>query len=154
MPEHDDVTWFREIKTCKIKGPDGYQYHTVWIHPLDAERRGIEDEDVVKIYNERGTVLAGAYLTERIMPGVISIDHGAKWDPIVPGMLDRGGAINTISPHNITSKNCAGMATSGYLVELEQADLDELRKQYPEAFKKPFHPTAGPIVDYFLAGDK
>jgi trimethylamine-N-oxide reductase (cytochrome c) len=39
--------------------------------------------------NERGEVLAGAYVTERIMPGVISIDHGAKYDPIVPGELDR-----------------------------------------------------------------
>ena len=28
--------------------------------------------------NERGTVLGGAYVTERIMPGVVYIDHGAK----------------------------------------------------------------------------
>ena len=37
-------------------------------------------------------------VTERIMPGVISTDHGAKYDPIVPGELDRGGVINTIVP--------------------------------------------------------
>jgi trimethylamine-N-oxide reductase (cytochrome c) len=151
---HDDITWFREIKTCKVKGPDGYQYHTVWIHPKDAEKRGIEDGDVVKIYNERGGVLGGAFVTERIMPGVISIDHGAKYDPIVPGELDRGGAINTITPGKTTSKNSTGMATSGFLVEIERVNLDELRQKYPEALKRPFHKAAGPGVQSFLAGGK
>ena len=84
---------------------------------------------MVKIYNERGAVLAGAWVTERIRPGAVYIDHGARWDPIVPGELDRGGAINTITPHNITSKNAAGMVCSGFLVEVEKADLEALRKQ-------------------------
>ncbi|MFC1869398.1 molybdopterin-dependent oxidoreductase [Thermodesulfobacteriota bacterium] len=134
--QHEDITWIREIRTCKIKGPDGYLYHTIWIHPEDAAKRGIEDGDVVTVYNERGAVLCGAYVTERIMPGVVSSDHGAKYDPIVPGELDRGGANNTISPHNITSKNVTGMATSGFLVEVELTNLDELRRKHPEAFKK------------------
>jgi len=151
---HDDITWFREIKTCKIRGADGYQYHTMWIHPEDAEARGIEDGDVVNMYNERGGVLAGAYVTERIMPGVISIDHGAKYDPIVPGELDRGGAINTITPGKVTSPNATGMVTSGFLVEVERVNLDELRKKYPEAFSRPFHPTAGPGTESFILGGK
>jgi len=148
--QHDDITWIREIPTCKIRGPDGYQYHTVWIHPVDAAERNIEDGDVVKIYNDRGTILAGAYVTERIMPGVINIDHGAKYDPIVPGELDRGGATDTIAPHKITSRNATGMATSGYLVEVKRADLGALMKKYPEAFKRPFHPAAGPSTESFV----
>jgi len=149
---HDDVTWFREIKTCKVKGPDGYHYQTVWINPKDAEARGIEDEDVVNIYNERGGVLAGAYVTERVMPGAISTDHGAKYDPIVSGELDRGGAINTIVPHKMTSKNCAGIATCGFLAEVERVNLDELRRKYPEAFSRSFHPAAGPDTESFILG--
>ncbi len=148
--QHEDVTWFREVRTCKVRGPDGYQYHPVWINPVDAAKRGIEDGDVVKIYNERGEVLAGAYVTERMMPGAISIDHGSKYDPIVPGVLDRGGAINTICPRKITSPNATGHVVSGYLAEVERANLDELRKKYPEAFNRPFHPTAGLCVDYFM----
>ena len=31
--QHEDITWLREIETCKITGPDGYQYHPVWLHP-------------------------------------------------------------------------------------------------------------------------
>ncbi len=96
--QHDDVTWLREIETCKVKGPDGYLYQPLWMHPTDAAARGIAHGDVVSVFNERGTVLAGAYVTERIMPGAVSMDHGAKYDPIVPGEIDRGGVINTIVP--------------------------------------------------------
>ncbi|OGO42943.1 MAG: dehydrogenase [Chloroflexi bacterium RBG_16_60_22] len=148
--EHQDVTWLREIETCKVRGPDGYLYHPVWIHPSDAARRGIKYGDVVKIYNERGAVLGGAYVTERIMPGVVSSDHGASYDPIVPGELDRGGAVNTISPRRTTSRNATGIATSGYLVEVARADLDELTKRYPEAFSRPYDPATGPRPERLL----
>ena len=148
--EHGDVTWLREIGTCKIKGADGYLYHPVWIHPADASRRGIKFGDVVKVYNERGAVLGGAYTTERVMPGVLSCDHGASYDPIVPGELDRGGAINTICPHKTTSGNATGIATSGYLVEVERVDLDALRRQYPEAFKSQYCPASGLRPDLIL----
>ena len=55
--ENDDITWTREIPTCKVKGHDGYMYEPVWIHPTDAEARGIKSGDIVKLFNERGTVL-------------------------------------------------------------------------------------------------
>jgi trimethylamine-N-oxide reductase (cytochrome c) len=149
---HDDMKWIREIPTSKVKGPDGYQYEPLWMNAADARIRGIENGDVVKIYNERGAVLAGAYVTERIMTGVVYIDHGSRYDPIVPGELDRGGAINTITPHNTTSKNATGMAVSAFLVQVERANLDELRKQYPEAMARPHHPASGQSLERILAG--
>jgi trimethylamine-N-oxide reductase (cytochrome c) len=144
--QHDDVTWFREIETCKVRGPDNYQYHPLWMHPKDADARSIKNGDVVSIFNERGTVLAGAYVTERIMPGVVGIDHGAKYDPIVPGEIDRGGVINTIVPRNTTSKNVVGMVVSGFLAEVEKADLEAMKAKYPEVFARECHPTAGPCL--------
>ena len=150
--QHEDITWLREIPTCKVKGPDGYLYHPVWINPKDAADRDIKNGDVVSIYNERGAVLCGAYVTERIMRGAVSSDHGASYDPVVPGELDRGGANNTISPRNILSRNCTGMASSGFLVEVERANLDELRKKYPEAFKRPYHAAAGRSTESLVVG--
>ena len=150
--QHDDITWLREIETCKMKGPDGYLYHPVWLHPTEAEKRGIKHGDIVSIYNDRGTVLGAAYITERIMPGVIYIDHGAKWDPIVPGEIDRGGAINTIVPRNTTSKNAVGHAVSGFLAQVEKTDMEALKRKYPEAFERPFHPCAGPGLEACLKG--
>ena len=148
----DDVTWFREIETCKVKGPDGYMYEPVWINPVDAKELGINKGNIVKLFNERGYVLGGAYITERIMPGVIYQDHGARIDMIVPGESDRSGANNLICPTMTTSKNCAGEVTSGYLVGIAKIDINELKAQYPEAFAKKYDPNAGLVVDSWIIG--
>jgi trimethylamine-N-oxide reductase (cytochrome c) len=151
----DDISWTREAPTCKVKGPDGYNYEPLWMHPSDAAARGVESGDVVKVYNERGAVLGGAYVTERIMPGVVYMDHGARYDPIIPGKLDRGGAINTISPHNVTSKNATGMAVSGYLVDVQKVrgeEWEEWRKRHPEAFKREYHPASGLRFNAWVEG--
>jgi trimethylamine-N-oxide reductase (cytochrome c) len=150
--QHDDITWFREIDTCKVKGPDGYQYQPLWMNPVDAAARGIKNGDIVSIYNDRGVVLAGAYVTQRIMAGAIGIDHGAKYDPVEVGVIDRGGAINTIVPRGITSKNACGHAVSGFLAEVEKADLEALQAKYPEAFSRECHITAGPCLAGFMEG--
>ncbi|MFC1868524.1 molybdopterin-dependent oxidoreductase [Thermodesulfobacteriota bacterium] len=150
----DDITWLREIKTCKIKGPDGYFYEPFWMNPSDAAERGIKDGDIIRIYNERGAILGGAYVSERIIPGAVSMDHGARYDPIVPGELDRGGAINTLTPRGIISKNATGMACEGFLVEAEPADMDEIRRKYPEAFERPYNQGSGLCRDRVLVDKK
>ena len=149
--QHDDMQWLREIETCKIVGPDGYGYQTAWIHPTDAAKHGIEHGSVFKVFNERGGVLVGAYLTERIMPGVISVDHGARYDPIVAGELDRGGAINTITPRNTTSKNATGMVSGGFLVDVESVDLGALRRDHLVAFAQPYDKASGLAWERMLA---
>jgi anaerobic selenocysteine-containing dehydrogenase len=151
----DDITWTREAPTCKVKAWDGYLYEPLWLSPSDAAARGIADGDIVRIYNERGAVLAGAYVSERVMPGAVSIDHGARYDPIVPGEFDRGGAINTITPHNTTSKNATGMVCSSFLVEVEkvtEAQMNEWKAKYPEAFNRPYDPAQGVCLAGWLEG--
>jgi len=90
------------------------------------------------------------------MPGVISIDHGARADFIIPGKLDRGGAINTITPEGIISQRCAGQATSGFLVEVEKVTLRQMgewMKQYPEAFEREYDPGSGLRFNAWVEGD-
>lgn len=148
----DDVTWLREIGTCKVKGEDGYLYEPVWINPVDAEKLGIAAGDIVKVYNDRGAVLGGAYITERIMPGVIYQDHGARVDSIVAGECDRGGANNLIAPGMTVSKNCAGEVTSGFLINIEKVDINELKAKYPESFAKRYDRAAGIVIDSWIEG--
>jgi anaerobic selenocysteine-containing dehydrogenase len=148
----DDISWTHEAVTGKIKGPDGYLYEPLWINPREAKARGIENGDIVTVFNERGEVLGGAYVTERIMPGVVYMDHGARYDPIVPGELDRGGAINTITPNNITSKNATGMVVSGFLVEVERANIETIQQEHPEAFKRRYDPASGLRFDAWIEG--
>jgi molybdopterin guanine dinucleotide-containing S/N-oxide reductase-like protein len=149
----DDIPWTREALTCKIKGWDGYLYEPCWINTSDAKVRGIKNGDVVKVYNERGVVLCGALVWERIMPGAISIDHGARVDYIIPGKVDRGGAINTIAPEGLVSKYAAGQATSGFLAEVEKLkpeDIEKWHRAYPEAFSREYDGASGPCFNAWV----
>ena len=139
------------IQTNKIVGADGYAYQTAWIHPDDAAAKGVQTGDVVKVFNERGAVLVGAYVTERVMAGVVSIDHGSRYDPIVPGEFDRGGAINCITPRKTTSKNATGMVSGAFLLDFEKADLHELARQYPEVWARPIDKATGLAWERMLA---
>ena len=150
----DDILWTREVETMKIRGWDGYQYEPMWIHPDTAAQRGIQHHDIVKIFNERGIVLCAAYVTERLIPGVVYVDHGARLDPIIPGWLDRGGCINCITPTSMTSKNSTGMAVSGFLVECQKVTDEEYAEwstAYAEAWNRPLHPDAGLCLAGWLA---
>ena len=151
---YDDCPWTREIETCKVIGPDGYAYEPVWINPIDAEKLGIKDGDVVDLFNERGTVMGGAYVTERIMPGAVYQDHGAHLDTIVPGIggIDRGGANNLICPSATSSTNAAGEVTGGFLVGVRKSDLEGLKAKYPEKFAmKHYTPETGLCwMDYVI----
>jgi trimethylamine-N-oxide reductase (cytochrome c) len=67
--------------------------------------------------------------------------------------LDRGGAVNLISPDGIVSQHCPGMATSGYLVEVEKvsdAQMKEWREQYSEAFERAYDPASGLLFDAWV----
>jgi len=152
----DDIPWLREIPTCKVKGPDGYMYEPLWINPVTAAKYGIKTGDIVKVYNDRGTELLGARVTERIRPGVVYADHGARVDMITceddaysdreTKWINRGGTINNLSPANTISQNCPGMVVSAYLVEIEKldpAEMEEWRKKYPEAFARDYDPAYG-----------
>lgn len=128
----DDIDWIREIS--KVRGPDGYLYEPCWIHPRDARPRDISNGDVIMVRNERGAVLVGAVVTERIVPGALSIDHGAKIDPVMleGTLVDRGGSINLIAP-SPPGKYGSGeaikvpeMNVSAFLVQATKIDVSKI----------------------------
>jgi anaerobic selenocysteine-containing dehydrogenase len=149
----DDIIWHREIGTMKVRARDGYQYEPVWLHPSTAAVRGIKHGDIVKVFNERGIVLGGAYVTERVIPGAAYMDHGSRFDPIDSNGIDRGGAINLISPHANISRNATGMAVSGFLVDVQKVtdeDMDGWKKQYPAAFSRKIDKDCGTYLYSWL----
>jgi trimethylamine-N-oxide reductase (cytochrome c) len=117
--QHDSVTWLWEVRTNKVL-KDGVCYEPIWIHPKDAKARKIRYGDLVKVYNERGSVICAAHVTERMMPGIVRAPNGAGYNPAEVGKSDKGGAINTITPLNTASKNAFGMAVNAFLVEVEK----------------------------------
>lgn len=87
-----------------------------WLNVLDAASRGIENGDQVFVYNDRGTVRLEARVTERIMPGVVSIPQGAWYKPEAasrvappPGAnpnlpVDVNGSVNTLTSLHPTAQ--------------------------------------------------
>ena len=81
------------------------------INPKDAAARGIQDGDVVRVFNDRGQFLAGAHVTDTIRSGVICVNEGGWFDPENPresGSLDRYGDVNNVTTGIGTSKLAQG----------------------------------------------
>jgi trimethylamine-N-oxide reductase (cytochrome c) len=62
----------------------------VRINSEDAKKRGIADGDLVELSNERGAIVAGAVVSDDIMPGVVSIYEGAWPNPDSKGRCNNG----------------------------------------------------------------
>ncbi|MBN1188266.1 MAG: molybdopterin-dependent oxidoreductase [Dehalococcoidales bacterium] len=119
---HDNKNpWLEDIPIHRIK-KNGYSWWPVRLNPGDADARGIQHGDIVKVYNDRGGVLGIAQITERVRPGLLhSYQAGAKYDPLEPGKagsIDKGGCMNLLTPSRLVSKNAPGMANNSCLVEV------------------------------------
>jgi biotin/methionine sulfoxide reductase len=53
----------------------------VRVHPVDAGARGIRTGDVVRVFNDRGSCLAGAVVSGDVRSGVVQLSTGAWYDP-------------------------------------------------------------------------
>ncbi len=98
-----------------------------WINPVDAKARGIENGDVVRVFNDRGACLAGAVVTENVMPLVVQIATGAWFDPLVPGeigSLDKHGNANMLTRDAGTSRLGQGPSALSTLVQVEKWNGD------------------------------
>ena len=103
----------------------GYAYWIVRISSEDAEVRNISDNDLVKLFNDRGSVICAAQITERLKPGIIHCRQAsAVYDPIgKPGSsADRGGCINLLTPKRTQSLKTHSAAYNSCLIEIEKWD--------------------------------
>jgi anaerobic dimethyl sulfoxide reductase subunit A len=85
--------------------------HRAWIHPVDAASRSIKDGDKIFVFNDRGRIAINAWITQRIMPGVVSIFEGAWYNPDKDG-VDRGACANTLTNDAYSGGGAAVMNTS------------------------------------------
>lgn len=67
-----------------------------FMNPADAAARGIQNGDTAKITSRHGTVLRPVCLTERIMPGVVTLGEGAWVDKDEATGIDKAGATNSL----------------------------------------------------------
>jgi anaerobic dimethyl sulfoxide reductase subunit A len=100
------VPWLREVEE-----------HRAWINPIDAIPRGLKDGDEIFVFNDRGKVAIKAWVTERIIPGVVCIFEGAWYNPDKDG-IDRGACANTLTKDAYSGGGAAVLNTC--LVEVEK----------------------------------
>lgn len=93
----------------------------------DAEIRGIQDGDLIRVWNERGELYAGARLSADVMPGVALLATGAWYtpaDPSVPGSPELHGNPNVLARDVGTSRLAQGATAQSLLVRIEKARPD------------------------------
>lgn len=97
----------------------------ITINATDAQARGIEDGQVVRVFNDRGSCLAGAVVSEEIRPGVVRLSTGAWFDPTIfgdPAALEKHGNPNVLTLDKGASPLSQGCIAQTCLVELESYD--------------------------------
>lgn len=105
-------------RAAKISGRE-----PISISPADAAARGIVAGDIVRVFNARGSFLAGARIDDGLRPGVVVIATGAWYDPLergVIGTLDVHGNPNVATADRPASRLSQGCAAQTALVEVEK----------------------------------
>jgi anaerobic dimethyl sulfoxide reductase subunit A len=105
--QFETIPWLRELVENKAQ-----------INTKDAEARDIRNDDMVKVYNNRGEIRIRARVTERIVPGVVNVPQGAWFRPDDQG-IDRGGCPNTLNSEEYSP--CGSFTWNTALVEVEKA---------------------------------
>lgn len=105
----DNVKWLQEAWP-----------NPVYINTKDAEKHGIKDGDTVLLTSKYGKILRRALITERLMPGVIGLPHGAWEDLDEKSGIDRGGADNILKGQLPTGQGVSGFNTC--IVKMEKYD--------------------------------
>ncbi len=75
------------------------------INTEDAKERGIVDGDLMEVYNDRGTIIVGAVVSDNIMKGVISIFEGC-WPSVDSKGRCNSGLVNFLT----SSRRSSGLS--------------------------------------------
>ena len=90
----------------------------VLINTEDAKELGIKQGDLVRVFNARGEILAGANVSSDIMRGVVQIFEGAWYDPNAEGLCKNGNP-NVLTIDLPTSELANGNISHTALVDIE-----------------------------------
>ncbi len=102
---------------CAIADAPGIRPTAVMINLADAEKRGLREGDLVRVYNARGACEARAQINTAIRPGVVSLPTGAWYDIDADG-TDTQGNPNVLTRDQGSSRLGQGSSAHTTLVEI------------------------------------
>lgn len=111
------------------------------LNPADAAARGIAAGDIVRVFNDRGSCLAGAVLSDAVRPRVAQLSTGAWYDPLDPTDVDAmcvHGNPNVLTLDKGTSSLAQGCTGQHVLVEIERwnASVPAIRVHTPPPIER------------------
>ncbi len=118
----DGGSTIRDIREHRVL-VDGHYYLVARVNRQDAQERGVVDDDLIRLWNNRGSVVCAAQVTDRLRPGVVSAcASSAEYRPAgEPGnSTDLGGCINLLSPSKCITKQTSSMAPNTTLIQFEK----------------------------------
>ena len=127
-------SFMNDIKDHRVL-VDGHYYWIIRMNKIDADARGIKTGDLVRAYNQRGSVILCAQVGQRLQPGTVhAYESSAEYQPVgTPGRsADRGGCVNILTPARYMSKYGCGMAPNSAYIEVEKWDGDPCETGAPE----------------------
>jgi biotin/methionine sulfoxide reductase len=91
-----------------------------YISHEDANERGINDGDILRLWNDRGAVLCGARRVEWVMPGCVVLPTGAWYSPMDGDAATCAhGNPNVLTSDRPTSSLSQGPAPNSTLIQAE-----------------------------------
>ena len=118
----DEGCTLQDIREHRVT-VNGHAYLVARVNRQDAEARGVRDDDLIRLWNHRGSVVCAAQVTDRLRPGVVSACTGsAQYRPTgEPGnSTDLGGCVNMLNPKKTISEQASGMAPNTSLIQFEK----------------------------------
>jgi anaerobic selenocysteine-containing dehydrogenase len=116
-------SWMHNSKRM-VKGTNnGLSRCTAQIHPDDASKYNVIDKQMIKVSSRVGSIELPAELTEKIMPGVISIPHG--WGHNKKGMRlqvaqdNPGVSVNDLTDEMVVDELSGNAVLNGVPVQIE-----------------------------------
>lgn len=82
---------YGNVEVLKAAAPQ-----VLWLNPIDAKERGIENDDLVSVRSKYGELHVRVKVTPRIMPHVTALGEGAWYSPNKNG-VDQAGSINVLT---------------------------------------------------------
>ncbi len=115
---HSQLCESKELReTYSVQGRE-----PLYINPQDAARHGIQDGDLVRVFNDRGQAIVGAVLSDNFPSGVVRLQEGAWYSPLDEsvGAIDTYGDPNTMTLDIGSSKLAQAVSANTCLVNIEK----------------------------------
>ena len=119
----DEGSSLRDIREHRVLHADGHYYLTARMSREDADARGIQDDDLIRLWNQRGSVVCAAQVTDRLRPGIISAPTAsAEYRPAgEPGKsTDLGGCVNLLNTSKAIARKTHGIRPNTTLIQVEK----------------------------------